>query len=118
MRRQEQDETDTIRDTSKKTTDTFSGGSDSKESTCNVEDLDLIPRLGRSPGEGHVPTPIFWPGESQGQRSLAGYSPRGLKESDTTEWLSLHHFWRQTWNGPQGNQNLVFKIEIFELKRM
>ena len=59
MRRQEQDETDTIRDTSKKTTDTFSGGSDSKESTCNVEDLDLIPGLGRSPGEGHVPTPVF-----------------------------------------------------------
>ena len=25
------------------------------------------------------------PGESHGQRSLAGYSPRGCKESDTTE---------------------------------
>ena len=24
-----------------------------------------------------------------GQRSLAGYSPRGLKESNTTEWLSM-----------------------------
>ena len=31
------------------------------------------------------PTPIFLPGESQGQRSLAGYSPWGRKESDTTE---------------------------------
>ena len=29
------------------------GGSDGKESTCNVEDLDLIPGLGRSPGGGH-----------------------------------------------------------------
>ena len=29
------------------------------------------------------------PGESHGQRSLAGYSPRGLKESDTSEPLSL-----------------------------
>ena len=27
------------------------GGSDGKESTCNVEDLGLIPELGRSPGE-------------------------------------------------------------------
>ena len=25
------------------------------------------------------------PGESHGQRNLAGYSPRGCKESDTTE---------------------------------
>ena len=30
----------------------------------------------------------FLPGESLGQRSLAGYSPRGCKESDTTECLS------------------------------
>ena len=28
--------------------------------------------------------PIFLPGESHGQRSLAGYSPWGLKESDNT----------------------------------
>ena len=27
-------------------------------------------------------------GESHGQRSLVGYSPRGHKESDTTEWLT------------------------------
>ena len=31
------------------------------------------------------PTPIFLPGESHGQRSLAGYSPWGHKESDMTE---------------------------------
>ena len=35
-------------------------------------------------------TPIFLPGESHGQRSLVGYSPWGLKESDTTEQLSSH----------------------------
>ena len=29
------------------------GGSDSKESTCNVGDLGLIPGLGRFPGGGH-----------------------------------------------------------------
>ena len=31
------------------------------------------------------PTPVFLPGESHGQRSLAGFSPCGHKESDTTE---------------------------------
>ena len=31
------------------------------------------------------PTPVLLPGESHGQRSLVGYSPRGCKESDTTE---------------------------------
>ena len=31
----------------------FPGGSDNKESACNVGDLGLIPGLGRSPGEGN-----------------------------------------------------------------
>jgi len=31
------------------------------------------------------PTPVFLPGEFHGQRSLAGYSSWGHKESDTTE---------------------------------
>ena len=31
------------------------------------------------------PTPVFLPGESHGQRTLAGYSPWGHKESGTTE---------------------------------
>ena len=30
-------------------------------------------------------TPVFLPGESHGQRSLAGYSPWGHKQLDTTE---------------------------------
>ena len=44
------------------------------------------------------PTPIFLPGELHGQRSLAGYSPRAPRESDTTERLPhtprlrTHHF--------------------------
>ena len=38
--------------------------------------------------KGMEPPPVFLPGESQGQRSLAGYSPRGRKESDATEPLS------------------------------
>ena len=36
------------------------------------------------------PTPVFLPGLSLGQRSLAGYSPWGCKELDMTEQLSLH----------------------------
>ena len=37
------------------------------------------------------PTPVFLLGKFHGQRSLAGYSPWGCKESDTTEQLhSLH----------------------------
>ena len=36
------------------------------------------------------PTPVFLPGESHGQRNLAGYSPWGCKELDMTERLSTH----------------------------
>ena len=47
-----------------------------KESTCNVGDLSLIPGLGRSPGDqARQPIPVSLPGESHGQRSLAGCSP-------------------------------------------
>ena len=35
--------------------------------------------------EGMATTPVFLPGESHGQRSLAGNSPQGFKELDTTE---------------------------------
>ena len=31
------------------------------------------------------PTPMFLPGESHEQRSLAGYSPWGCKDSDMTD---------------------------------
>ena len=34
--------------------------------------------------------PVFLPGEFHGQRRLAGYSPWGHKELDTTERLSTH----------------------------
>ena len=35
------------------------------------------------------PTLVFMPGESRGQRSLAGYSALSRKESDTTENLTM-----------------------------
>ena len=53
---------------------------------------DIRERCGFDPWVGKIPwrrawqpTPVFLPGESHGQRSLAGYSPQGRKESDTTE---------------------------------
>ena len=37
-----------------------------------------------------APTPVLSPGESHGWRSLVGCSPRGRKESDTTEPRHFH----------------------------
>ena len=49
-----------------------------------------IPGQGRFPGEGNGSTaPVFLPGDFHGQRSLAGYHPRGRKEWDTTERLTV-----------------------------
>jgi len=45
----------------------FSGGSDGKESACNMGDPGLIPELGRFPWRREwQPTPIFFPGEFHG----------------------------------------------------
>ena len=48
----------------------FPCSSAGKESACNAGDLGLIPRSGRK----WQPTPVFLPGESHGQRSLASYT--------------------------------------------
>ena len=58
----------------------FPGGLDGKESTCNVGDLDSIPGLGRSPGGEHGnPLQYSYLENPAGQRSLGGYSSRGLQ---------------------------------------
>ena len=76
-------------------------------------------------------TPVFWPGEFHGQRSLAGYSPWGHKEWDKTEQLMLsltYHephnpaiaspikggkvFWGLSW-GPSWGQHSVVLGEVF-----
>ena len=55
----------------------FPGGSVGKESAYNAKDLGLIPGLGRFPGGGHGnPLQYSCLENSQGQRSLAGYSKR------------------------------------------
>ena len=69
----------------------FAGDSDGKESACNVGDLGSIPGLGRSPGGRHGnPLQYSCLEDPQGQRSLAGCSPWGHKESDMTERLHTH----------------------------
>ena len=51
-----------------------------------------------------LPSPVFMPGESHGQRSLVGYSSWGCKEWDMTEWLTLSLFtiMSQHWAGYRG----------------
>ena len=59
-----------------------------KNPPVNAGDMRLRfdPSVGKIPWRrAWQPTPVFLPGESHGQRSLVGYSPRGHKESDTTE---------------------------------
>ena len=50
----------------------FPGGSESKESACSAGDL--VPSLGQEDPlrRDCLPTPVFSPGRSHGQRSLAG----------------------------------------------
>ena len=52
----------------------------------------MIPELGRCPGGGHGKTLQYSCLENpHGQRSLAGSSPRGHKESDLTDQLDAQH---------------------------
>ena len=64
----------------------FPGGPDGKESAGNMGNLGSIPGLGRSP-RGRYGNPLQYSclQNPHGQRRLVGYSPRGHKESDTTE---------------------------------
>ena len=56
--------------------------------------MGLLPGWGRSPGGSSwkrtwQPTPVFFPGESHGQRGLEGYSLQYPTEADTTEVTQL-----------------------------
>ena len=52
----------------------------------DIRDVDLIPGSGRSLGGGQsIPFQYSCLENPHGQRNLAGYSPWGHKESDTTE---------------------------------
>ena len=73
----------------------FPAGSDGKES-CNVGDLGLIPGSGRSPGgENGNPLQCSCLENPHGQRSPAGYSLWGCKESDMTAQHGTHVFFKE-----------------------
>ena len=61
-----------------------------KEPACQCRRRRFDPWVGKTPWRRKwQPTPVFFPGELRGQRSLVGYSPRGQKELDTTEYTIL-----------------------------
>jgi len=67
----------------------FPGGAGGKEPTCQCR---RHKRYGFNPWVGKIPwklawqpTPVFLPGKSHKQRSLAGYNSWGHKKSDMTE---------------------------------
>ena len=84
----------------------FPGGSDGKESTCNVGDLGSVPGLGRSSGGGHGNQYSCLENPHE-HRSPASYRPWGHKASDMTEPFSTS----TTTGGP------VVKILSFHLRR-
>ena len=55
-------------------------GGDAGSSLCQEDTLE----------KEWLPTPIFLPGKSHGQRRLVGYNPQGHKKLDTTVRLTLH----------------------------
>ena len=70
----------------------FPGGSVGKESASKAGDLGSIPGLGRSFGRGHGNSLQYsLPENPHRQRSLAGYSAWGHKESGMTDELSTAH---------------------------
>ena len=90
-----------------------------KESTCQCR---RCKRHGLDPWVRKIPwrrkwqpTPVFLPGESHERRSLVGYSPRGCKESDMTERLTLSlslHRCSQPQRGARGLQNLALAFQF------
>ena len=71
----------------------FPGGTAVKDPPANASDVGSIPGSGRSPrvGNGNLLQYSYWE-NLHGQRSLAGYSPWGHRESEMTELLTLSLF--------------------------
>ena len=79
------------------------GGVSGKESACQCRKLE---RGAFDPWDGKIPwrskwqpAPVFLPGKSHGQRSLAGYSPWDCKELDRIQCACARaHTHTQTFN--------------------
>ena len=73
------------------------GGSVGKEPACQCRRPRFGPWVGKLPWRKKwQPTPVFLLGEPHGQRSLAGCSPWGHKEWDTTLLLNRRRQWHPT----------------------
>ena len=89
----------------------FPGGSDGKESACNVGDPGSIPGLGRYPGEGNGYPLQYCCLENSMDRGAWRLQSLGHKELDTTERLTHHtHTHRECnfkglWRGKQEDQS-------------
>ena len=62
-------------------------------------------------------TPVFLPGKSHEQRSLVGYSPRGCKESDTTEHTCINAINRRD-HKSQLRKGVCFPYEFLALPQL
>ena len=63
----------------------FPGGISGKETACQRRRRGFDPWVRKFPWRRKwLPTPVFLPGKSHGQRSLVGYSAWGCEESDMT----------------------------------
>ena len=74
------------------------------------------PRVGKTPGGGNGDPPQYSCQEKyHGQRSLAGYSPQGCKESDTTEATqrTLMYIFRFQCN--RDSNSYIQKLQFFHL---
>ena len=85
----------------------FSGGTSGEEQTVTAGDGrdmgSVSGGIGKIPWRrAWQPTPVFLPGESNGQRSLEGYSPWGLKGLDTTEETNV----------PMHTHDLFFSLSV------
>ena len=58
------------------------------------------------------PTPVFLPGKSHGQRSLAGCSPWSHKGSEATEWLNMHSHSHKSALATQFGVSVTFSLGL------
>ena len=84
------------------------GDASGKESACQCRSHKrpgFNPWVGKSPWRRRwQPTPVFWPGESHGQRSLAGYSPRDRRVRH--DWASEHITTHEETSFSESGQNI------------
>ena len=87
-------------------------------------DAGNIMRLGFDPWVENIPwrgeqllTPVFWPREFHGQRSLAGYSPWNCKGPDTTEEKAMAPHsstlaWKIPWTEEPGRLQTMGSLRV------